>query len=129
MSRDLRRQFLKIANDRQEEIPASDRTVTLQHNAQSYQEAVEALDRLEELVQHTNDYDDYDDKEQKLAELAAGRTLLKAIRVRVRAVGQVLGAAIRSLATRFGTGLINQAAHDVWDKLTTLLGSGWHWPF
>jgi hypothetical protein len=106
-----------------------DRTVTLQHNAQGYQEAVEALDRLEELVRQANDYDDPDDKDQKLAELSAGRTLLKAIRVRVRAVGQVLAAPIRSLITRFGTGLINQAAHDLWDKLTTLLGSGWHWPF
>ena len=101
----------------------------MDHNRQSYREAVEAVDRLEELISKTNDYDDPDDKEQKITELAAGRTLLKAIRVRVRAVGQVLAAPIKSLTTRFGTGLINQAAHDLWDKLTTLLGSGWHWPF
>jgi len=80
LSRDLRRHFVKVANDRQEEIPASDRTVTLQNNAQSCQEAVEVLDRLEELVRQTNDYDDHADKEQKLAELAAGRILLKQFR-------------------------------------------------
>jgi hypothetical protein len=129
MARDLRRYFERVANDQQTEIPASDRTVTLDHNSQSYQEAVEAVDRLEELVRQTNDYDDPDDKEQKLAELDAGRRLLKPIRVRVRAVAQVLAGAIRSLTLKFGMGLINQAAHDVWDKLTTLLGPWWHLPF
>jgi hypothetical protein len=87
------------------------------------------VDRLEVLVRNTNDYDDPDDKAQKLAELDAGRRLLKAIRVRVRAAAQVLAAPVRSLITKFGTGLINQAAHEVWDKLTTLLGPWWHWPF
>ena len=46
-----------------------------------------------------------------------------------KCVAHVLAAPIRALTTRFATGLINQAAHDLWDKLTTLLGSGWHWPF
>lgn len=132
LARDLRRYSLRVAMpaaDQQGEIPASDRIVRLDHNSPSYQEAIEAVDRLEELVRQTNDYDDTEDKGQRVAELSAGRRLLQAVQVRVVAVAQVLAAPIRALTTRFATGLINQAAHDLWDKLTTLLGSGWHWPF
>lgn len=132
LARDLRRHILRGATpavDAQAEVPASDRTVRLDHNSQSYQDAIEAVDRLEELVRQANDYDDPEDKDEKLAELSAGRRLLQAVRVRVAAVAHVLASPVRALTTRFATGLINQAAHDLWDKLTTLLGSGWHWPF
>ena len=130
--RDLRRHIVRVATpvaDAQAEVPASDRTVRLDHNSRSYQDAIEAVDRLEELVRRANDYDDAEDKDEKLAELSAGRRLLQSVRVRVAAVAHVLAAPIRALTTRFATGLVNQAAHDLWDKLTTLLGSGWHWPF
>jgi len=131
LSRDLRRYILRIAAsaEPQDHIPASDRIVRIDHNSQSYNAAIEAVDRLEELIRQANDYEDLEDKEQRLAEISAGRRLLQAVRVRVAAAAQALAAPIRSLLARFGTGLINQAAHDAWDKLTTLLGSGWHWPF
>jgi hypothetical protein len=134
LARDLRRQIARAAEGQESahepiEVPASDRIVPLDHNSVSYEEAIRAVDRLEELVRQTNDYDDVEEKDQVIAELSAGRRLLQAARVRVAAVAQVLAAPIRALMVRFGTGLINQAAHDVWDKLTGLLGSGWHWPF
>ena len=82
LARDFRRHLVRVADDQPPELPASDRTVSLDHNSISYQEAIEAVDCLEELVRQKNDYDDPDDKEQKLAEIAAGRTLLKATLVR-----------------------------------------------
>lgn len=131
VAEDLRRRLVR-ATERTvetEDIPASDRSVRLDHNQPSYEEAIAAIDRLEELVKQTNDYDDSEEKDQVIAELSAGRRLLQAVRVRLRPIGQVIGGAVRTLIARFGTGLINQAAHEVWDKLTGLLGSGWHWPF
>lgn len=132
LARDLRRHILRVATsipDTAAEVPASDRRVRLDHNSQPYRDVIDALDRLTEALRRANDYDDPEDREEKLAELSAGRKLLEAARVRLAPVANVLAAPIRALTTRFATGLINQAAHDLWDKLTTLLGSGWHWPF
>jgi hypothetical protein len=130
LARDSRRRIAHAAEARESvEVPASDRIVPLDHNSVSYEEAVRAVDWLEELVRQANDYDDVEEKDQGIAELSAGRRLLQAVRVRIAAVAQVLAAPVRALTVRFGTGLINQAAHDLWDKLTGLLGSGWHWPF
>jgi hypothetical protein len=135
LARDLRRQIARVVEPRDKEVrepvevPASDRVVPLDHNSVSYEEAIRAVDQLEELVRHANDYDDADEKDQVIAELSAGRRLLQSVRVRIAAVAQVLASPVRALTVRFGTGLINQAAHDLWEKLTSLLGSGWHWPF
>jgi hypothetical protein len=68
--RDLRRHIVRVATpvaDAQAEVPASDRTVRLDHNSRSYQDAIDAVDRLEELVRNANNYDDIEDKDEKLA--------------------------------------------------------------
>jgi hypothetical protein len=95
MARDLRR-FLeeRLAETSEAEVPASDRVVRLDHNSPKYIGAKEALETLERLLQETNDYPDPEDKEQKIAEISAARRLLQAVRVRVKAILAVVGAAL-----------------------------------
>jgi hypothetical protein len=103
-------------------VPAADRTVTLNHNAPDYAEAMRALENVEQVVQQANDYDDPDDKEQRVAELSAGRRLLKATRVRAEAVLAVLYRALSYLAKKFVDVAIGAAATAALALLGRLTG-------
>jgi len=102
--------------------PASDRVVRLDHNSPNYIGAKEALETLERLLQETNDYPDPEDKEQKIAEISAARRLLQAVRVRVKAILAVVGAALLYFGSAFVTGGIGTAAKIAWEHILALLG-------
>ncbi|MEH2481887.1 histidinol-phosphate/aromatic aminotransferase/cobyric acid decarboxylase-like protein [Nitrobacteraceae bacterium AZCC 2146] len=103
-------------------ICSSDRVVRLDHNSPKYAEAKQALETLEKLLQETNDYPDPEDKEQKIAEISAARRLLQAVRVRVKAIVAVVGAALLYLASAFMTSGIGTAAKIAWEHILALLG-------
>lgn len=68
-----------------DQIPASDRIVTLSHNSSDYAQAIESLNAATEAIRGFNGATAYD-KEHVVGELEAARTLLKSTRVRVTAI-------------------------------------------
>ena len=131
MSGDLRR-FLIQKNELKEQnsdaVPASVRTVKLDHNQPDYNATMQSVGALEVAIREANDYDDLEDKDQRLAEISAGQQLLQASRVRIIALGSTLGAALKWLIEKFAGSIIGQIAKTTWDHLCNLIGSGWH-PF
>lgn len=105
--------------------PASDRYVELDHNSREYQEATEAVERVIERVRSDNEYSatDPEDKEQRLAELEAGSTLLKSVRVRVTAVTAVLLSPLMYLAAKFLDTAVGEAASAALNFVKALLGA------
>jgi hypothetical protein len=93
---DLRRRIRRIESS-ESKIPASDRFVNVNHNSPAYKELEESLEELEKNLIALNDYDDPEDKEQRIAEISAGRRLLKATRVRIEGLLATVGAALRHL--------------------------------
>lgn len=83
------------------EIPAADRIVELDHNSSIYQEALARVDELETVVGKANDYPDPLDKDRHLAEIGAGKSLLKASRVKFSAIMAVLLPVLKYLARKF----------------------------
>lgn len=120
--RDLRR-YLEQASENSPSIPAADRVVRLNHNSPQYQEAIVALETLERVLRETNDYPDAEEKEQNTAEISAGRRLLQSARVRVAALGLVLGPALEYLTKKFFDVSLGKAAGVAYDAIVALLGS------
>lgn len=102
-------------------IPASDRLVTLSHNSAEYQEATGQLNKLIEAVEfdRTNDFEE---KEQLLAELRAGRELLKSTKVSPSRVEVILYGCLGYIAAKFADEPIGALAHLTWSAIKTLLG-------
>jgi hypothetical protein len=125
MSRELRR-YLQEATEQSDDIPshipASDRIVALDHNSEAYIQTTEGLDKLVEVLEQVNDYPDADDKEQKLAEISAGRRLLRAVKVRYAVIAAILGPPLAWLSEKFAGGLVGQVAGTVWQALKGLIG-------
>jgi hypothetical protein len=125
MSRELRRYLHEVtvgSGGAPPNIPASDRIVTLDHNSEAYIQTTEGLDRLVEALEQVNDYPDAEDKEEKLAELSAGRRLLRAVKVRYAAIAAVLGPPLVWLSEKFTGGLVGQLSGTVWQALKGLIG-------
>lgn len=123
MARELRRRFeSETAGKKDIEVPAADRTVTLDHNSEPYREAVTALEVLENTIRQANDYPDAEDKEQRIAEVSAARRLLSSARVRVGAVVALLGSGITYFATHLAGTAIDRASAAVVDAFTKLIG-------
>jgi hypothetical protein len=125
MSQELRRYLQESTEPSGETIsraPASDRIVSFDHNSQVYVQTTEELDQLLEALEQVNDYPDIEDKEQKLAELSAGRRLLRATRVRYGLIVGVLGPPLAWLGKTFAGGIVGQLATSVWQGLKGLLG-------
>ncbi|MCK5428163.1 MAG: hypothetical protein KAI94_01760 [Anaerolineales bacterium] len=103
------------------DIPAANRTVTIDHNSTAYIEAAEAVDAVIEAVRGDNEYGDRDpeDKEQRLAELTAGKKLIEAARASISAVDAVL---IKTLAYLSGIGIAVTQIADAIIKVQILLG-------
>jgi hypothetical protein len=104
-------------------VPASDRVVTLNHNAPEYKQATEVLPQIIELVRGDNEYGDADpeDKEQRLAELEAGGRLLKAPRARLEPIKALLLPALKYLAKKFADTTIGLLASKALAALLALL--------
>jgi hypothetical protein len=103
-------------------VPAADREVTLDHNSKAYAETTMGLDTLVEALEQTNEYCDAEDKQEKIAELSAGRRLLRALRVRYVAITALLGPPLVWLAGKFAGSVIGQIAETVWQSLKALIG-------
>jgi hypothetical protein len=122
MARELRR-LLELRLGSAATAPASDRTVTLDHNSPAYKETEDALEALERALTEANDYPDPEDKEQRIAEVSATRRLLNSARVRIGAVVALIGPSLAYFTTQLGTTAIGRAASALVDKLVALLGS------
>lgn len=106
-----------------QEFPAADRIVRLDHNSRPYKEAMASLERVIEEVRRDNGYGVVPEvKERTAAELAAGKALLSAKSVDIEKVKSVLLTTLRFLALTFTTGMIIAAADDAYAKLVALLG-------
>lgn len=105
-------------------VPASDRVVALDHNAPAYLEAILALDALIVVVGESNNYRDMDeaDQERRIAELEAGRTLLRSHTVSLKMVKGALWSTLAYLALKFVDAPIGEAATLAWNALKHLLG-------
>jgi hypothetical protein len=103
-------------------VPASDRTVTFDHNSPDYVETVRSLENLEQAVQQSNDYPDQEDKEQRLAELSAGRRILQAARARSEVIIALLYRCLLYIAKKFADVAIGAVAVGTLAVLGRLTG-------
>lgn len=105
-------------------VPASDRVVGLDHNAPAYFEAMVTLDALIVVVRESNSYREMDeaDQERRVAELEAGRTLLRSRTVSLKMVKAALWNTLAYLALKFVDAPIGEAATLAWNTLKHLLG-------
>jgi hypothetical protein len=104
------------------DIPASDRTVTINHNSKEYADADEAMEKLEKAIREANDFDDPLEKEQREAEVSAARRLLKATRVSVSALVELLKPIATQYATKLKENLVGIAVTGTISALTYLFG-------
>lgn len=102
------------------DIPASDRVVTLDHNSAPYRELIDALERLETAIARVNDYPAPEMQERQATEIAAGKRLLSAHRVRLSAVWAVLRVSLQWLIKQFAEKEIGHLADHAWTLLLKL---------
>ncbi len=104
-------------------VPASDRTVRLDHNGPDYLAATSALEQLIHVVRDSNSYREAEpeDQERRLAELEAGRRLLGSSLVSVATMKAAVIGTITYLAAKFIDAPIGEAATIAWTALKRLL--------
>jgi len=107
-------------------FPLHDRAMALDHDAPRYLEASAALDALIIVVRESNSYRESNpaDQERRLAELQAGRTLLKSRWVSPETVKATLWGTLAYLASKFVDAPIGEAATAAWTALKRLLNIG-----
>jgi cell division protein ZapA (FtsZ GTPase activity inhibitor) len=107
-------------------FPLSGRAMALDHGAPRYREASAALEALIVVVRDSNSYRESDpaDQERRLAELEAGRTLLKSRWVSPETVKATLWGTLAYLASQFADAPIGEAATAAWTALKRLLHIG-----
>jgi DNA end-binding protein Ku len=103
-------------------VPASDRTVRLDHNSPKYSEAMGSLQELEQALNETNLYEDPEEKEQHVAQVSAARRLLQSTKVRVIAVSTLLTPVVVAIVKKFFDTTLGQVAQKVIDTVWPLLG-------
>ena len=105
-------------------VPASDRTVTLDHNSPAYSDVVEKLEELKRAVESNNEYRDTDleDHERRLTDVESTLKLLENTRVNVNAIKAVAFGTLVYLAEKFAEHPIGELAKAAWDGLKALLG-------
>lgn len=93
------------------QIPASDRVVSLGHNSPEQSRALEKIDEIVAAVQESNDFPgDEEAKQQIIAELSAGRRLLEASRVRVAALASTLAPPLKWLIEKAASSVVGRIA-------------------
>jgi hypothetical protein len=124
MARDLRRRLEDTLADSDEPaVPASDRTVRLDHNSAGYTDAIEALDRLEYTLRSANDFPgDAEEQQQRATEVSAARRLFEAMWVRVEPIVALLRPLVIQFGTALKTTLVGKAVAVVVKALGVLLG-------
>jgi hypothetical protein len=118
------RELLRYIQDRFDDadIPASDRTVTINHNSREYADADEAMAQLEKAIHEANDFDDPAEKEQHEAQISAARRLIQSARVRVDLVVDLIKPTVVQYAMKVKDGIVANAANATVTALGVLLG-------
>lgn len=100
-ARDLRKELDNANTSRVQsgDVPASDRVVTLDHNSPDYTNINKALEDAEVAITQSNSFPDPVEKEQLVAEVSAGRRLLRASQVRLQAFMQTAWWALAKVAS------------------------------
>ena len=109
-----------------EDVPASDRTVPLDHNSPAYSEVVENLEELKRAIESNNEYreTDVEDHDRRLTDVESTLKLLENKRVNVNAMKAVAFGSLVYLAEKFAEHPIGELAKAAWDGLKALLGIG-----
>jgi hypothetical protein len=96
----------------EDEVPASDRFVRIDHNSAGYKDADDALGQTLEAVRGSNEYrsSDPEDHEQRVAELEAGKRLLQAPRVDLGWLKAGLERTLTYIAKKFADQAIGKLA-------------------
>ncbi|WP_375780477.1 hypothetical protein ACE103_17705 [Bradyrhizobium sp. ma5] len=121
MARELRR-YLEGETAKRSAVPASDRSVRVDHNSADYARADQALDELEEAVRAANTFDDPEEKEQREAEVSAARRLIRAVRVRLEPLAELLKPLLVQFGTNLKDNLVKAAAAAASAALIALFG-------
>ena len=102
VTRDLRKKIVRPDTHitPADDIPAADRVVRRDDNAEAFNEAISATQTVATAFNGVNDYANHDEKQRLIAEIAAGQTLLEAPEVRVAAVWSTVWNALRFLAKK-----------------------------
>lgn len=125
-ARELRRAIQRLSltkgADEEDENFAEDRVIFLDHGGNPYKELVHALEELTGSLRRLNDYPLPDLKERHIAELSAGRELLKPDRARRGALWSTLRPPLLWLAKQFAGTEVGHVADIAWKWLAGLLG-------
>lgn len=107
-------------------FPLPGPAMALDHAAPRYVKASAALEALIIVVRESNSYRESDpaDQERRLAELEAGRTLLKSRWVSPETLKATLWGTLAYLASKFADTPISEAAAAAWTALKRLLNIG-----
>ena len=109
---ELRRRLEDICDDILDtdfHVPASDRVVTLNHNVESFNQAISALEETLHHLQENNAIDP-NDKTRITIELNSGLEMMKAPKTRIEAAGVVLLGALKWLVDKFSSAIVGLAA-------------------
>jgi hypothetical protein len=104
-------------------VPASDRSVPIDHNSQAYADADAAMEKLETAIREANDFPDPAEKEQREAEVSAARRLLWARIVRLEPLVALLRPILVEYVSKVKDGLVAHAASATVNALTELFAT------
>ena len=110
-----------VDRDKQSEIPASDRIVTINHNAEEYQEFMDDLKTLGENIRDSNSIDEVE-KDRLQAELRAGKNILEGKTARLQVIIAVLFPVLTYIVMRFVDTALGQLATHLLTLLRQFIG-------
>lgn len=114
----------KIKEPDNQEVPASDRVVSIDHNSDDYKEAIGALEEFEKKAKVNNEFrglfTDPDDGDRILSEVRMGRELLQQARASVQAAKELLLRNLKWVAEQLPGTAINTLASKAFDAIIKL---------
>jgi hypothetical protein len=107
-----------------DEVPAADRLVSLDHNSTAYRQAMDSLEQVADAVARSNEIGagEPETRQRVIAELDAGRRLLKATQVRAQLAWAALYPALRWAASQTAGTIIGVAITAAIALLAALMG-------
>lgn len=98
--------------------------VTIDRHSEEFRTLVGKLDELIECVRSSNEFaaKEPNDQQQVIAELEAGKRLVKASRVRLAALRTTLGTPLKYLSTKFGDATISTIAKATLKAVASFFG-------
>jgi len=113
-----------IETDSNNNAPASDRMVSINHNSAEYQQTETALTELMDKIRSNNEFNEREpnQRNQVLAELRAAQELIKADQVSTRKVDALVTGTFIYLIEKFADAPIGELASSTWALLKALIG-------